>query len=182
MADTKIFIVASENIDKLALANNLVEKNDDLSIAPRFTNDKSYMDSVNDNYIYYLSTQDIDLTYKNNFILYINTDNYISKGITLDMFYNNDIFLMTPEDFNNISSVIFKSSYDIIIIWLDTNYISKFHKDIIESEFLERRLNEEELKYMYFFNEDNDIIANTILEYINCEDEERKNNILLQNN
>ena len=78
MGDKKIFIVGSDNIDKLSLADTLIEKNDDLSIGSHFTNDKEYKGSVNDNYIYYLSTQDIDLTYKNNFILFINTNNFIS--------------------------------------------------------------------------------------------------------
>lgn len=184
MGDKKIFIVGSDNIDKLSLANVLIEKDDDLSIGSHFTNDKEYKDTVNDNYIYYLSTQDIDLTYKNNFILFINTNNYISEGVTLDTFYNNDIFIMTPQDFNNISSTIFKESYDILIVWVDTNYSKnndKLSKDIIESRFLEERLSEEKLKYVYFFNEDNDLISDIILEYIECDDIDRKNEILLEN-
>ena len=185
MGDKKIFIVGSDNIDKLSLADTLIEKNDDLSIGSHFTNDKEYEGSVNDNYIYYLSTQDIDLTYKNNFILFINTNNYISEGITLDTFYNNDIFIMSPQDFNNISGNIFKESYDILIVWLYTNYSKcndKLNKDIIESRFLEQRLQDEKLKYIYFFNEENDFISNVILEYIDCDDPERKNQILLENN
>ena len=143
------------------------------------------MDSVNDNYIYYLSTQDIDLTYKNNFILFINTNNYISEGITLDTFYNNDIFIMTPQDFNNISSNIFKESYDILVVWLDTNYNKsndKLNKDIIESKFLEERLSSEKINYVYFFNEENDLISDIILKYIECDDQELRNQILLENN
>ena len=185
MGDKKIFIVGSDSIDKLSLADVLIEKNDDLSIGSHFTNDKEYKDSVNDNYIYYLSTQDIDLTYKNNFILFINTNNYISEGITLDTFYNNDIFIMSPQDFNNISGSIFKESYDILIVWLDTNYSKgndKLNKDIIESRFLEQRLQDEKLNYVYFFNEENDFISDVILEYIDCNDPERKNQILLENN
>ena len=47
---------------------------------------------------------------------------------------------------------------------------------------LEQRLQDEKLKYIYFFNEENDFISNVILEYIDCDDPERKNQILLENN
>ena len=72
-----------------------------------------------------------------------------------------------------------------MIVWLDTNYSQcndKLNKDIIESRFLEQRLQDEKLKYIYFFNEENDFISNVILEYIDCDDPERKNQILLENN
>ena len=51
MGDKKIFIVGVDSIDKLSLANCIIEKDDDLSIGSHFTNDKE-KDTVNENYIY----------------------------------------------------------------------------------------------------------------------------------
>ena len=180
----KIFITGPHCINKLDIANKIVEKNEDLSIGNRFTNDKQYINESKDNYIYYLSTQSIDLTYKNNFVLFVNTDNYISTGITMDSYYNNDIFVMELEEFNNISNIIFKSdSTDILVVWVDANYDKtdeNLKSDADESMFLEQRLMNDNIKYLYFFNDDNDTICDTILEYIDA-DEEKRNEILENN-
>ena len=181
----KIFITGPHTIDKLSIAKGLIEYNDNLSIGERFTNDIEYKDSENDKYIYYLSTQSIDLTYKNNFMLFVNTNNYISTGITMDSYYNSDIFVMEMEEFNNISDNIFKSeSTDIIVIWIDSNYNKHenvYKNDIVESSFLEQRLFNDNIKYMYFYNEDTESIVNTILRYLESSPEDREN-ILLENN
>lgn len=181
----KVFITGPNTIDKLAIAKLLVEKDDDLSIADRFTNNDSYINSENDEYIYYLSTQEIDLSYKNNAMLFVNTNNYISTGITLDSYYNNDICVMSLCEFNNISDVIFKSELnDIVLIWIDSDVIkSNFDKsDINESQFLQERLDyDSNIKYMYFFNEDSDVITDIILEYLDG-DEVKRNELLEENN
>lgn len=175
----KIFITGPHSIDKMSLCKKLNSKDDDLSIAERFSNDDIYKDNSNGNYIYYMSTQDIDLTYKNNFMLFVDTNNYISTGITLDSFYNNDLFAMEMNEFNNISNVIFKSeSTDIVVIWIDGSYNKSneyMRKDSKESEFLEERLHNENIKYMYFYNESDEDIIDTILNYINGDKEVRKN-------
>ena len=182
---TKIFITGPSNIDKLSLAKKLVERDDDLSIGQHFSNDKEYEGITDDAYIYYLSTQDIDLTYKNNFVLFVNTDNYVSSGITMDSFYNDDIFTMSICEFNNISDIIFKNeNNDVIVIWLDTDYNknnANIAEDIRESKFLQERLEDGTIKYLYFFNEDTNDIVDVIFNYIEGSDEERKE-ILLENN
>jgi hypothetical protein len=180
----KIFITGPSTIDKLNIAKVLVEKNDDLSIAERFTNNDEYINSENDEYIYYLSTQEIDLSYKNNALLFVNTNNYISNGITLDSYYNNDICVMSLCEFNNISDVIFKSELnDIVVIWVDSNIKNNLSKeDVNETEFLQERINSDlNIKYMYFFNESIDNIVNIILEYLDA-DEVKKNELLEENN
>lgn len=183
--NTKIFITGPKNIDKLSLAKKLVERDDDLSIAPHFTNDLQYKDVADDNYLYYLSTQDIDLTYKNNFVLFVNTDKYVSSGITMDIFYNNEIFCMSMCEFNNISESIFNNeSNDILIIWLDTKDTKSndnLNEDICEAGYLMNRLDESNLKYLYFIDENDNIIINTIFDYLEGNDEERKE-ILNDNN
>lgn len=183
--NTKIFITGPHNIDKMSIAKELASMDDDLSIAKRFTNNHEY-DNVNDEYIYFMSTQDIDLTYKNNFILFANTDNYISSGITMDSFYNDDIFVMSLDEFNNISDMIFKSSQDIIVIWIDGNYnkSNEFASlDLNEAKYMQDRLNlNHDIKYLYFYNESNKEIIDIILEYMNTEESEIRNKILSENN
>lgn len=183
--NNKIFITGPSNIDKMAIAKLIISKDDDLSIGERFTNDKEYINNENDEYIYYLSTQDIDLTYKNNFILFVNTNNYISTGVTLDNFYNNDVFVMSLCEFNNISDLIFKSdSNDIIVVWLDCDYDKKngvSQNDIEETNFLVERLDNSNIKYLYFHNEDPEKITNIILDYLEG-DENKRNELLEENN
>ena len=186
MENTKIFITGPYKIDKLNIAKKLISIDDDLSIAKRFTNNDKYINSENDEYIYYMSTQDIDLTYKNNFILFANMDNYISTGITLDSYYNDDIFVMSLEEFNNISDVIFKSElYDIIVIWIDGTFNkgNEFaQKDMIESRYMQERLSaNKNIKYLYFFNETDEKIIDVILEYINTDEIEVRNELLIEN-
>lgn len=181
----KIFITGPHTYDKLNIAKKIAESNDNLSIGGRFTNDTDYKDLSDGNYIYYMSTQSIDLTYKNNFMLFVNTNNYISTGITMDTYYNSDIFVMEIDEFNNISDNIFKSeSNDIIVVWIDSSYDKndEFSRlDLNESIFLEKRLITENIKYLYFFNDDEDTIVNTVIKYLEGNDEEREN-ILTENN
>lgn len=178
----KFFIVGSQSVDKLSLAKNLIEKNDNLSIAETFTNNTEYKEGSNDSYLYYLESQEIDLAYKNNSLLYVSTDNYISYGITMDSFYTNDIFCISIKDFNNISNVVFDSKlYNILIIWLDekiTEMNKEIREDINESKYLIQRL--ESLKYIYFFEEDVDTIANVALDYLNSDEEKRQE--IIENN
>jgi len=178
----KFFIVGSQEIDKLSLARKLVEENDNLSIAETFTNNTEYKEGSNDNYIYFLESQEIDLAYKNNAILFVSTDNYVSYGITMNSFYTDDIFCMSIKDFNNISNVVFESKlYDIIVIWVDSK-IKEFNKetreDIYESKYLMSRL--DNLKYMYFFEENINTISDIILDYINSDEQKRQE--LIENN
>ncbi len=185
MNNTKIFITGPHNIDKISIAKKINSIDDDLSIAKRFTNDSKY-DNINDEYIYYMSTQDIDLTYKNNFILFSTMDYYLSTGITLDSYYNDDIFVMSLEEFNNISDIIFKSElYDIIVIWIDSTFNKEnefAHKDMVESRYMQERLSSNKnIKYLYFFNETDEKIIDVILEYINTDEIEVRNELLIEN-
>lgn len=178
----KIFITGPSIVDKLSIAKSIIEQDDDLSIAERFSNDDTYANTENDEYIYYLSTQDIDLTYKNNFILFVETNNYVSSGITMDNFYNNDIFVMSLSEFNNISDIIFKSeSNDIVLVWVDSSSTKISNSDIVESSFLQERINLLNIKYLYFFNEETEKIVNIVLDYFNG-DESKRNELLEENN
>lgn len=174
----KTFIVCLDKEKALNVAKDIVRINDELSIIPRFTTDTEYKDEVNENYIYYLDVNTVNLSYKNNALLYIKTNKYISSGITIDDFYNNDICYLTVEEFNSIPEIIFKK-YDILVVWIDT----KTHKAISNSDLIEINYFNTfitTINYLYFLENETDI-HNTILEYI-FGDEEKRNYLLEENN
>lgn len=183
MINTKIIITGSSLVDKLSIAKELIKRDDDLSIAMTFTSDKDYKDKPNENYIYFMDSSEIDLAYKNNVLFYVSTENYISNGITMDSLYNDDIFCLSIKDFNNISNNIFNSKlYDIIVIWVDSKFNEKTKEvleDIRETKYLLERLNN--VKYMYFLDEEKEDISKIVIEYING-DELIQKKLLEENN
>ena len=111
----------------LSISKKIIEINDNLSIMPSFSTDTTYLNSLSENYIYYLDHRKVNLSYKNNVLLYILTKAYISYGITMDDFYNNDIGYLTIEEYNNIPDVIFNEN-NILTIWIDQK--NRKHHDI----------------------------------------------------
>lgn len=167
----KTFIVCLNKDKSLNIAKDIIKINDELSITPQFTTDIKYKDEINENYIYYLDVNTVNLSYKNNALLYIKTDKYISSGITIDDFYNNDICFMTIEEFNSIPEIIFKK-YDILIVWIDIkNNESVTNSDLIEINYFNSFITS--TNYLYFLETEKEI-HNTILEYIFGEEEQRK--------
>lgn len=169
----KIIITGAKPIDKLHIAKQLIEVNDNLSIAPTFTSDRRYENVVSDNYIYYMDLEKVNLAFKNNVILYINTDVNISHGITLDNFYNNDIFVMDLEDFNNISERNI-TGQDLLIVWVDTKHYEEKNerlKDITEAKYLEERI--QTIPYLYFLDNTVEEIVNVINDYLEGDEEQK---------
>ena len=121
-----------------------------------------------------MTSEDVDLAFKNNVILYINTEINISHGITLDNFYNNDIFVMSIEDFNNISEHnIFKQ--DLLIVWVDTKHYDNLDdrkKDLIETKYLEERI--ETIPYLYFLDTNVKEIVTIINNYLEGDDTQKQ--------
>ena len=174
----KTFIVCLYEDKALNVAKDIIKTNDELSIIPRFTTNTEYKNEVNENYVYYLDVNTVNLSYKNNALLYIKTDKYISSGITIDDFYNNDICYLTVEEFNSIPEVIFRK-YDILVIWVDTkNHKTISNADLIEINYFSTFITS--INYLYFLeNETN--IHTVILDYI-FGDEEKRKYLLEENN
>ena len=174
----KTFIVCLDEQKALNIAKDIVKTNDELSIIPIFTTNTDYKGEVNENYIYYLDVNTVNLSYKNNALLYIKTDKYISSGITIDDFYNNDVCYLTVEEFNSIPEVIFRK-YDILVIWVDTkNHKAISNSDLIEINYFSTFITT--INYLYFLETEEDI-HNTILDYI-FGDEEKRKYLLEENN
>jgi len=172
MNNSKIFIVCLNKETSLNISKNIIANNDDLSIMPIFSTDPSYENEINENYIYYLDVNTVNLSYKNNSLLYVMTSNYISYGITLDDFYNNDIAFMNIEEYNNIPDVIF-DKYNILTLWIDSKkhtYLD--HKMNIELKYFNERI--KNYDYMYFMDNDENIHS-VINNYINANEDDRLN-------
>lgn len=172
MNNSKIFIVCLNKETSLSISKNIIVNNDDLSIMPIFSTDPSYENEINENYIYYLDVNTVNLSYKNNSLLYVMTSNYISYGITLDDFYNNDIAFMNIEEYNNIPDVIF-DKYNVLTLWIDSKkhtYLD--HKMNIELKYFNERI--KNYDYMYFMDNDENIHS-VINNYINANEEDRLN-------
>ena len=154
----KIFIIY-HNQDLIdSYLDKLMEKNDDISFAEKFTSDE------NDTSKIYMSPTDVKLCLKNNALLYIITRDFVSVGVTLDEFYNNHICLLHYDEYNEISDLIF-NKHDILTIWIDSKVKNgmdiKLQQDIT---CLEQRL--ETQKYEYFLNDDFEDIYNVIIEFL----------------
>lgn len=169
----KIIIVStdSRDIKKYELAEYLSEKFD-LNIAISFITDTD----ITLPYTEYYEVKDVLLSYKNNALLYCLTDkNNIHTGISIDEFYNKDIFIMSIKGLLNIPE---KKLNDSIIIWLDENINNiKELSDINDTALLINYL--DNIEYMYF-NESLDEVKNILEEYMNASDEEK--NQIIKNN
>lgn len=165
----KIFIICLKKDKALEVAKRLVSLNDDLTIAPMFTTDE-VTEAANENYEVYMKPDIVNLSYKNNALLFIKTNKYISTGITSDDFLNNDVCIMNVEEYNIIPDNLF-NKYDILNIWIDV----KTGHDVTNADLVEMRYFSQSLenkKYLYFL-EGEPGISEVINEYINADEEEK---------
>lgn len=170
----KVIIIGGENIDKYAVAKKLQSLNDDLTIAPTFSSDITLQGKITENFIYYMSDKEVETSYKNNALMWVNSTDTISIGVTKPDMYSSDIFVMTYTDFNNISNPILNEFIDEdgIICFLDSKVNTK--KDKTDSSMACERIFE--LPYLYFLDEDVEYIVKMILEYA-CGDDIEKEQI-----
>lgn len=176
MNKTKIIITGLAEIDKETLAHAIVKKDESLSIASVFTTDKD------DKTKQYLDVKTVNLSYKNNALFYIYTNNYISIGVTLEDYNTCDVFVTNINEFNNISDRFFKTD-DIIVVLVDSKKLDNITiaKYKYELKYLNDRLSN--VKFMYFTDDlkvTSKNVVDTILTYING-DEETRDDILKEN-
>lgn len=158
----KIIITGFDRDFNNELAQKIVEIDDNLSITPKFTTNKAFINNTNQTLDYYISLNNVYLAYKNNSLLYVNTDiDNISTGITNDDFINNDICVIDIKDFNMISDKTLLEN-EIIVVWIDSK--SKGNESFNEIKYLQDRL--QNYKYMYFYKEEIRTIAQILIDYL----------------
>ena len=116
----KIFILTTDTKD-MCVAYKLatyISSKYDLDIAKTFTSSFD-IDVCKDNkeHFMFFDVNDMVIAYKNNAMLYCLSESEKSIGIAIDEYYNNDIFCMSVEAFNNISESLL---VNIFVIWIDS--------------------------------------------------------------
>ena len=172
----KIIIIGSEAATHKAarydVAKELQKLNDDLLIAPMFTTDIIYERFINEDSIYYMSPEEVELSYKNGAFMWVMAEESYSTGVTKADMYNNNIFTVSFSEFNNMSDAIFNelSNDDMIIVFMDSSNATM--SDKLESSYSCERIFES--PYLYFLDEDNDVIVKTVLDYITSTSKRRE--------
>lgn len=169
MNKEKIFILGSSIIDKFGIAKKIVTINDNLNIANNFTTDISLRNKITDTFEYYLSLEDVKLSFKNNALMFGTTINDITSGVTMFDMYNADIIALSYDDFNNISNKVF-NEITPIICWVDSNNkeYDNYKHDIIEAKYCINKIDTNKFVTLYFNldSESLDMIAEIINSYI----------------
>ncbi len=166
---TKIYIIGHSNIDTLEIGLALQSKDDSITVSPRFTTNNEEISE----YKYFLDKETVNISYKNNAIITITTNDNESNGILYDDYYNNDIFCMNLSEFNIMPDKLFNDTtdVDVIVVWVDSS--SNVPKsDVHEVEYLEERL--ANINYLYFCNEKIDNIISVIIDYIYGDNDKRE--------
>lgn len=169
----KIFLVSSSDNDNFiySIASKLIEANDSLNIARKFSSETDE-ETI---YKYKKSINDIILDYKNNSLMYVTvfgeTENI---GITLDEYYNKDIFCMNYQEFNSMSEFILRDP-QTLVVWVDSCTKTTNKRDINECKvFSNSAMGSDSVKHLYFYNDPIETISDTILEYIESNIEKKK--------
>lgn len=150
----KIFIVTtdSDTVIGYELASYISNKYD-INIADNFSSDNS-------GNIQY-DIEDIILSFKNNALLYCYVKDDITYGITIDEFYNKDIFCIPLEGFINIADNKLNNS---IIIWIDSKYSNT---DQLSNANCMESLLEDKKECLYFnHKEDIDYIKESVINFL----------------
>lgn len=158
----KIFIIYHDFDAINQIIDQLYNTSNEVNISNKFTTNQQDVVNGRPYSYYYLNTLEVNKAVKNNYLLYIITNNYISTGITIDDFYNNDVFCLTYKEYNTIPDVVF-NKHNILTIWVDSKYnkYENINKDVV---FIEKRL--ENVPYEYFLSHEIDEIVDTILNYL----------------
>lgn len=161
----KIFILTTDTKD-MCVAYKLatyISSKYDLDIAKTFTSSFDInICKENKEHFMFFDVNDMVIAYKNNAMLYCLSESEKSIGIAIDEYYNNDIFCMSVEAFNNISESLL---VNILVIWIDSKSNNLDANTINNAKILMNTL--DSIKYMYFI-EDFKTIRNTICSYLDA--------------
>lgn len=170
----KIIIVGADTDIATHVAKGLLKADDNMIIAPVF-NTLLEMRNHSGDILYYMSNEEVELSYKNNAFMWVLTKDHYSLGVTkLDM-YTSNIFTMSFPEFNNMANPILDElkNDDFFIVVLDDSHTKKNRHDINDAKnSFERIYNNH---YLYFLNESPEKCIEVILKYIIASAEERKN-------
>lgn len=159
----KIFIIYHDVDIINELIDDIYKVSNEINVSNKFTTNSDDVKNGRPYSYYYLNNLEVNKAIKNNYLLYVITNNYVSTGITIDDFYNNDVFILNYKEYNTIPDLVF-NKHNILTIWIDSK--DGKYKDIFNDiNFVEKRL--ENVNYEYFLKGENNEIIETILNYLN---------------
>ena len=182
MENKSKFIILGFNCSgKMAVANKLREMG--VKVGETFRS----CDNVGNQYslstkVY--DTKEVNNLFENQSYFFIKESsrksNKYYEGISFYEYQNNDVFIMTPDQFNMIA----KFDDNVVFVWLDNNNTQRKYRhrtekrkydfskqESIEHEYVQDfmdRIGDNPI--MYFFNEDPDRVATIIYSVINHQD------------
>ena len=169
MTTEKIIIIGPEVTRRMDVAKKMSEMDDSYVIAPTFTSDLDMQDKITDEFEYYLSLDDIQLAFKNNAFMFVNSSGDDTVGITYADMCTSDLFVLSFEDFNNVSTRMLDEIRPVIC-WIDTKKKSydAYKKDLTEAKYVIEKIDSREITTLYFNEDVDDVdsIANTMLTYM----------------
>ena len=182
-----IYIISNDKGKTLELSNIINNIDSNYSIASTFTtNNDSDEKYLSENYMYYISEDQLNLDFRNNALLYVITDSNTQEsiGIAVDELYNNKLIPMTIKAFNTVNT---KYINNCLIVWIDSIMnklelsLIDYQLNMIETKYLMKNLDKYKDNMLYFNSkEDLNDCANIILEYMNG-DENRRQQLLEEN-
>lgn len=172
----KLIIIGTDINEGISVAKALQDANDDLQIAPVFTTDLNMQGKTGEIY-YYMSHEEVELSYRNNAFMWVRTMPSATNGVTMTDMYASSIFAMTYGDFNNISSPVLNEicsdeDDEFLIAVLDNTNTKKKEDDLLEASCAGERIYSNE--YLYFLDSTVPEIVEYILKYMASNKEERK--------
>lgn len=174
----KLILIGPKNSNKLDVAKTIVAIDESFDICPTFNSDIEFKGKTSENFEYYLQNSDVELGYKNKSFLYVTTYSIFSKGISLQDFYNSDIIILDFADFNGISETNFESLISKSnIIFIDAKANGTTKEDLEESYYAFERINNANIKYLYYMNEEPSLVAHELIKFIYAKVNDRKDMI-----
>jgi hypothetical protein len=172
--DVKVIITGAADIDKYMLADRLAEMMPGMKVADMCTTDRTAAGG----HMRYMDPGTVGLSYKNNALICVASHDSISECMTFDDFDASDIAVMSMEQFNMTADYVFQK-YDVLTVWLDFPHEGHTDRLMTETKYMSERL--DLLKYMYFNEDEPDVICRRIYEYVNAEGANEKNRLLAEN-
>ncbi len=166
----KFIIVGFNASGKMAVADKLVEMG--IPVAKTFRSVDTIVNQYSLSNVVY-DMKEINRLFENHAYLFIkestNKSNRYYEGISFYEYQNNDVVVMTPDQFNMVP----RFDDNVIFVWLDNNVSQRHHRhrsekrrydfnqqELIEKEFVQDfvdRIGDNAI--MYFFNENPDRVA-----------------------
>lgn len=163
----KIYILEQSTMSLAnTIAEHLSEKLNNFNHISKFITTDSSLQHT------FMTNDDLILALKNNVMLFVESNkNEEFLGITLDEYFISDLLPLKISQFNAIIDEYVSNN---LIIWLDDkSNKDTIKKDLSETNYLMERLEKNNLKYLYFYNENEEDILSIITKYIEGNEEDK---------